>query len=419
MSEAAAAPRMRVVILTQVFRPELGALANRIHPIARHLRDAGHGVAVATGMPNYPQGRVFPEYRGRRFMREDMDGITVIRTLSYTTARNLSKWAQLRSYLSFVPAVFWSALRAGGTDVVLVTSPPLFPVIAGIALAKLRRAKLVLDLRDLWPDEIVAVGAASEGSASVRAMRALERWAYRSAHRVACTTPAFMDTVEARGVPRERLLLLPNGADLDLFRPLPRDNAVTAGYGLGERFVVAYSGLLGLKHGLESLVEAAELLAGVPDIVLLLQGDGPARGALEELVRRKGLRNVVLAPARPIEDVPYVLARADVCVTNLLPDPYLHKIIPVKIFEYMAMGRPVVAALQGEGARVVQEAEAGLVVPPSDARAIADAILALYRDPEGRARMGESGRRHVVERYSRAATSARLEEALEELVAGG
>jgi glycosyltransferase involved in cell wall biosynthesis len=408
---------MRIVILTQVFRPELGALANRIQPIADHLNRAGHTVAVATGMPNYPKGRVFPEYRGRVMMRERIDGITVLRTISYMTPRNVSKWGQLASYLSFVPAVFLAAMRAGRLDVVLVTSPPLFPAIAGVAVAKLRRAQLVVDLRDLWPDEIVAVGAAREGSVPVRIMRALERWAYRHADRVSCTTRAFMDTVEERGVPREKLILVPNGADIELFRPLPRDNPIAAEYGFGDRFVVTYSGLLGLKHGLDSLVHAAEHVAGEPDIVFFIRGDGPARASLEELVRRKGLRNVVFGGERPIADVPYLLARADLCVTNLLPDPYLDKIISVKIFEYMAMEKPVIAALSGEGARIVSEADAGIVTPPSDARAIADAVLELHRDLDRRRRMGENGRRYVVEGYSRSATAARLEEYLKEMVA--
>jgi len=417
MSAPATAGRLSVVILTQVYRPELGALANRIHPIARHLRDAGHRVCVATGMPNYPRGEVFPGYRGRRFMREDMDGIEVLRTLSYVTPRNVSKKAQLRSYLSFVPAVFLSAMRAGKVDVVVVTSPPLFPALAGAAVALIRRARLVLDLRDLWPDEIVAVGAAAEGSRAVKVMRALERWAYRRSDKVACTTPAFMETVAGRGVPRERLMLLPNGADLELFRPLARDNPVARELGLGDRFVVAYSGLLGLKHGLETLVEAADLLRDHAEIAFLIQGDGPAHGSLEEMVRARGLTNVTLAPARPIDDIPGVLAGADICATNLLPDEYLHKIIPVKLFEYMAMERPIVAAIHGEGARVVREAGAGIVVPPSDARAFADAVLELYRDPERRRAMGQSGRRHVEEHYSRGATAARLEQAMVELVA--
>lgn len=408
---------MRVVIITQIFLPEMGALANRIYPLARHLREAGHQVTIATGMPNYPKGEIFPEYRGRRTMRETIDGITVERTRCYTTPRNVSKWSQLRGYLSFLPAALRSAWRAGPVDVVFVTSPPLFPLLTAMVLRRLRRAALILDLRDLWPDEIVAMGAADEGSAPVRAVRALERRGYRSADRITCTTRAFMDTVEDRGGDRRKLVFLPNGADLDLFRPLPADNPVAAEYPFGDRFVVTYSGLLGLKHGVGSIVEAADLLRDERDIVFFIRGEGPARPAIEAMIRDRALDNVILGGERPMQDIPHLLARSDACVTNLLPDPYLHKIISVKIFEYMACAKPVIAALEGEGARVVREADAGLVVPPCDARGIADAVLELHRDRERGRAMGERGREHVIANYSRAATAARLDETLRDIAA--
>jgi len=202
----------------------MGALPNRLDPLTRHLAEHGHEVFVATGMPNYPRGEVFPDYRGRHFMRERRDGATVLRTHYYTTARNVSRRAQLLSYLSFLPAVLHSGWRAGRVDAVFVTSPPIFPAVPAILLAKLRGAKLVVDLRDLWPDEVVAVGAAREGSAPIRVLRAIERWMYRSADVVTCTTRAFADTVAERGVGEEKRRLLPNGADVELFRPLPREN---------------------------------------------------------------------------------------------------------------------------------------------------------------------------------------------------
>lgn len=406
---------MRVLIVTHLFRPEMGALANRMYPIVRQLVSEGHEVFVATGMPNYPAGVVHPEYRGKRFLREELDGATVFRTAYYVVPRNKSKSSQLLSYLSFLPAAFLSGWRAGKVDVVFMTSPPLFLVLPGIWLAKLRGAKIVLDLRDLWPDEFVAVGAAAETSAFIRIMRAMERWAYRSADCVACTTRAFIDTVVERGAPREKTVFAPNGADVDLFRPLPPENPIAAEYPFGQRFVVMYSGLMGIKHGLDTVIEAAELLREEKDIVFFLRGNGPRREKLMKMVEDKKLENVLFGEERSLEDLPYLISRADACVTSLLPDAYLEKIISVKIFEYMACEKPVVAALGGEGARVIKEAGAGLVVPAGDACAIADAVMKLYRDPECRAEMGQRGRRHVIENYSRGVTAARLEKTLRKL----
>ena len=409
---------MRILFVTQIFLPEMGALSNRLYPFVRRLVAGGHEVFVATGMPNYPKGEVFAEYRGRRAMREERDGYTVLRTRSYVTPRNQSKWAQLRSYLSFIPAALRGGWRAGRVDVVFVTSPPLFTVVPALLLAWLRGARLVLDLRDLWPDELVTYGGMGERSLPVRLLRLLERRAYRSAACVLGTTTAILDTAVERGVAPGKTFFVPNGADLELFRPLPPDNEVARGYPFGDRFVVMYSGLFGIKHSLEVLLEAAALLREHRDIVFFLLGDGARREALKARAEEMGLTNVIFGGERPVEEVPPLVARADVCFAAVRPEPYPKKVISVKVFEYLACERPVVGALSGESARVLEESGGGIVVAPGDARATAEAVLALYRDPARRARMGRQGRRYVEENYSRYAWAARLERRLAELTRG-
>ena len=216
---------MRILIITQIFTPEMGAQANRLQPMVRHLVKAGHDVFVATGMPNYPSGVVADAYRGVRFVRETVDGATVLRSAYFTTPRNKSKWAQLRSYLSFVPAAFHSGLKAGPIDIVFVTSPPIFPAVAAMLLAKIRRSKLIFDVRDLWPDEIMACGAAREGSMGVLLIRLIERIVYKSADRICCTTRAFMELVAQRGADMSKIVFLPNGADLSIFNSPVDDGA--------------------------------------------------------------------------------------------------------------------------------------------------------------------------------------------------
>jgi glycosyltransferase involved in cell wall biosynthesis len=406
---------MRILIVTQIFLPEMGALANRLYPIVRQLGAAGHEVSVATGMPNYPEGIVFPEYRGKRFLRERIDGCTVIRTAYFTTPRNQSKWTQLASYLSFIPAAVRSGLCAGKVDLVLVTSPPIFPVLPAIWLAKLRGARLVLDIRDLWPDELITYGGAREGSLPVRIIRVIERWGYRVADCVTCTTQSMLDIVVDRGVGREKTLLLPNGADLETFRKLPRENSIVNEYPFGDRFVVMYAGLFGIKHSLEVLLDAAHLLREQKDIVFFLIGNGARRDALKEQAWRLNLDNVIIAEERSVKDIPWLLARAGACFAAVRPEPYPQKVISVKVFEYWACEKPVVGALSGESARLLEESGGGFVVPPGDARATAESILTLYRNPELRATMGALGRRYVEQHYSRAAWAARLEETLRDM----
>ncbi|HJU53662.1 MAG TPA: glycosyltransferase family 4 protein, partial [Pyrinomonadaceae bacterium] len=400
---------MRILFVAQIFPPEMGAAANRLYPMVRQFVAAGHEVMVATGMPNYPRGEVFPEYKGKRVMREEVDGYTVLRTNYFTTPRNQSKLAQLRSYLGFIPAALRSGRRAGKLDVVFVTSPPIFTVVPALLLAKLRGAKLVLDVRDLWPDELVTYGGFGENSAAARVTRAIACWAYREADCVAATTEAIVDAVVERGGDRAKTFFLPNGADLELFRPLPPQNELSAQYPFGNRFVVMYSGLFGIKHSLEVLLEAASLLKDHKEIVFFLLGNGARRDALVEEARAKGLDNVIFGDERGVKEIPHLLARADLCFAAVRPEPYPKKVVSVKVFEYLACEKAVVGALSGESARVLDESGGGIVVPPGDARATADAILALYRDPARRAEMGKVGRRYVEEHYSRSAWAARLE----------
>ncbi|RYG25081.1 glycosyltransferase WbuB [bacterium] len=406
---------MRILIITQIFLPEMGALANRMYPFVRELVNQGHDVVVATGMPNYPAGVVFKEYQGKKTMSEKMEGFTVERTAYYTAPRNQSKKSQLRSYLSFLPAVYRSGKRAGRCDVVFVTSPPIFPAVPAMMLAKKWKAKLVFDIRDLWPDEIVAVGAAKEGSKAVEMVRRVERKVYKMADIVSCTTHAFIDTVCSRGVDRKKTILTPNGADLAIFHPREKFNEHVEEYGLGDRFVVMYSGLLGIKHGLETILEAAKHLQDEKGIVFFMRGNGPRKEALFDQAKEMGLDNVVFGGEKPMETLPYLISRADVCVTNLLPDAYLEKIISVKIFEYMACEKPVVAALAGESAKVITDADAGFVVPAGDGKAMADAIRKLYKDRELCEAMGKRGRKHVEENYSRELIAKRLAETLGQL----
>jgi len=403
---------MRILIVTQIFRPEMGAQSNRLYPIVRQLALAGHEVFVATGMPNYPEGIVFPAYQGKRTLKEQTDGYTIFRTACYTAPRNKSKWSQLRSYLSFMPAALRSGMRAGKIDLVFVTSPPLFSAIPAILLASLRRARLVLDIRDLWPDEIVACGGATADSTPVRVMKALERLSYRAATAITCTTQSFIDTLLERGVPRDKTILIPNGADLQIFQPLSPHNPIVAEYPFGDRFVVMYSGVLGIKHGLEVVFEAARLLRDEKNILFFFLGSGARREALQEIANRQGLSNVIFGGERKVEDIPSLLARADICLTALLPDPYLEKIITVKVFEYLACAKPVVGAVTGETANLLASSGAGIVVSPNDGVGLAKGIRELYDDPARRFVMGRLGRRYVAENFSRVVWATRLEQKL-------
>jgi glycosyltransferase involved in cell wall biosynthesis len=389
---------MRILFIAQTYPPEMGAGAVRIHYFARHLRRLGHEVAVATGMPNYPRGQVFPQYEGKRAVREEIDGIPVYRTAYRTCPRNESKSAQARSYASFLGAALRSGLSAGRADLVVASSPPLFPAIAARILAKRWNAKLLLDIRDLWPDEIVACDGAREDSLPVRWIRKLERAAYGWADAVTCTTWPFAKRVEERGCDPSKIHFVPNGADVQSFFPQPRSSSHSLGV---EGQVVLYSGLIGIKHGLEVALQAAALMRERRDLTFVFVGAGSRERALHDEVDRLGLDNVRILPERSPCEIPDTLASADVCLSALRPNPYFEHILSVKLFEYMACGRPVVGAHRGESARLIQESGGGVVVPPGDAEAMAKALGWLADDKAARDRFGANGRKYVVEHYSR------------------
>lgn len=407
--------KMRVLVITQIYLPEMGALSNRLYPIIRRLVDAGHEVSVATGMPNYPAGKVLADYRGKFTADEEKDGYKILRTNYYTTPRNRSKLKQLLSYISFMPAVFFSGIRAAKCDVVLITSPPIFPVLPAILLAKIRGAKLAFDVRDLWSDELVTFGEMPEESISVKIARKLENWGYRLADIVSVTTKTLAETVVDRGSQKEETYYLPNGADIELFRPFPRHNSISQKYRFGDRFVVMYSGLFGIKHGLETLLEAAVILRERKDIVFFLLGDGVRREKIERFIEEQSLDNVIIGGEVGVEDVPKVIAGADVCFASFKKGEYTKKIISVKVFEYLACEKPVIGAFEGESAKVIEESNGGIVVSPNDAKAIADAIMKLYDDPSRRNEIGKAGRRYVEANFSRSEWAWKFEQKLADL----
>lgn len=405
---------MRILIITQNFLPEMGALPNRMYPFAEELAAAGHVVFVVTGMPNYPRGVVFPGYKAKLFSKEQFGSYTVLRAAYYPVARNKSKWSQALSYLSFLPGAFCNGLRAGKVDVVLVTSPPLFVGLPAMLLARLRGARLICDIRDLWPDEIVACGAATERSLSVRLVRAMERSIYTRADRICCTTRSFVETVIDRGADPGKMVYLPNGADLNLFRPLPADNPVAARFQMQNRFVAMYSGALGIKHGLATILEAAKLVEAEKDILFAFVGAGASESELRASAERMHLSNIMFLGEQKVTDVPSLIARADVCISCLAPSAYFNKIISVKLFEYLACGKPVIGLHSGETARVLNESGAGIVVAPGDSFTLAEAIRALYRDSERRARLASRGRGYIEQNFSRRAIAMQLNALLDE-----
>lgn len=402
--------------LVQQFPPEVGAGPARVVEMARRWVAAGARVTVVTGMPNRPAGRIHPDYRGKLFLEEDWEGMRVLRSWLYASPRGGFARTVVNNLTFMSTAAVHGLARARGIDVLIASSPPFFVHLAGAALGTLKRIPVVLEVRDLWPDYLVGMGMLRGWPAE--ALFALERRLLLQAEHVVAVTESFRRRLVRKGVAQGRLDVIPNGVDTGMYRRAnlapPIDTLRREGV---QEFIVGYMGNFGAGQGLRTVLEAAAILADqAPDVRLVLAGDGPDRPLLEATAT--ALRNVAIHPPIPKEATPAFYNACDICVVPLASFGILQETIPSKIFEVMACERPVLASLGGEAAKLVEESESGLVVPPGDARAMADGVLRLRAlGEERRAEMGRRGRAYVAEGFARDTLADRYLELLQRVSA--
>lgn len=407
---------MRILFFTDHFHPEPSAPAAHVYERARLWVRAGHSVTVICSAPNFPEGKVFPGYRNRLRTVEYLDGVRVVRVLTYVTA-NEGVIRRTADYLSYMLSSFLLAWLEERPDVVVSTSPHLFVPMAGVLHAMCRRAPHVFEIRDLWPASIAATKAlAGGGGRMLRLLERVELWLYRHSMRVLALTPAFKRDLVRRGIDSGKIDVVVGGANLELFQPgMARDREIEDCFGLRHRFVVGYLGTIGLAHGLENVLEAAERLRR-SDITFLFVGVGAAKNALESSARSRNLDNVVFAPRQVKSAMPRFWSVCDLSLVHLRDDPVFETVIPSKIFEAMAVGLPTLyVAPRGDGAAIVEQHRTGIVVPPMNAEALAESIRMLAGDHALRAELA-AGARRAAPLYSRSRQADATLEVLERAV---
>ena len=396
---------MRVLIVTHYFPPETGAPQTRLSGLAATWAADGDGVTVLTGMPNHPTGVLPPAYRRAVRRREHHDGYRVIRTWLYATP-NAGVARKTLGHLSFMASSVLLGWRASGpADVVVVSSPTFFSILSGWLLARLKRARFVVEIRDLWPAIFVELGVLTNRLV-IGALERLELAAYAAADQVVVVSEGFRADLIRRGVPPQKVHTIRNGVDLGRFPSGPESSVDRDGrrarLGAGpDDCLVLYAGTHGISQALSTVADAAALLDGRA-IRFAFVGDGADKKRLQRRVNELGLRNVVLLPGVPSAEMPALLAAADVCLVPLRNVPLFASFIPSKMFEYLAAGKAVVGSVTGEAAQILAEAGA-VVVPPEDSGSLAAAIAALAADPQLRAEIGRVGRAFVERSYDREA----------------
>jgi glycosyltransferase involved in cell wall biosynthesis len=387
-----------ILILTQYFPPESGAPSVRLMAMAQELQKLGIRVRVITGMPNYPLGVIYPKYRGRISMREEVNGIPVRRVWLYP-ASGQGTAKRLLNYLSFTFAAAVALATSRRPDLVFVEAQPVTLAIPAWLLKTVRGVPYVYNTPDLQVEH-----AADDAWITlrwlIRAAAWMESKLMRDAACVTTVTHAFIEHFHRQyGVPRERLTFLPNGADTNTLRPLPPDVAFADRLGVAGKKVFTYAGTMANYQGLEVLVDVAEKLRSRLDVVILMVGSGPVKERLLKMVNERGLPNIVFRTS-PFDEMPQLMSITTASLVVLRPIEISKKMRLSKAIPPLACGVPVIYAGWGETAEVVRLERVGITVEPGNATEIARSIEKLADDPLLARELGTRGRRLAEREYS-------------------
>jgi glycosyltransferase involved in cell wall biosynthesis len=407
---------LKLLIVTQYFWPE----SFRVNDLALGFREMGHEVEVLTGMPNYPRGSLYPGYGWLRPLTENYEGIRVVRVPLITRGRSKGLRLML-NYLTFAAAAcLLGPLRCRGEyDAVLIYEPsPVTVGLPGLLMARINNAPALFWVQDLWPDTLEAMGFCPAGFIA-RCTGWLSDFIHRRCDRVMVQSRAFMPRLEARGVAPSHIAYLPNWAESFYRPPSPQETTADPMAQIGG-FRIVFAGNIGSAQSFETIVDAAVRLRQVADLHWVVLGDGNMKEWLAAQIAKHDLgRQFHLLGQRPPEDMPAYFAHADALLVTLRADPVFSLTIPSKIQSYLACAKPVVAALDGEGAAVMQESGAGVVCAAENGAALAEAVLAVYRmSPQQRAACGARGRIYYEDNFERGLLLHRLNDWIAQLGRG-
>ena len=401
---------MKILFLSHYFPPEVNAPATRTWEHCKQWVAMGHEVTVVSCVPHHPMGKAYPGYKNKLVHVEYKDGIKAIKVLTYITA-NEGFLKRTFNYVFYMLMVTLLAPFLSRTDVVISTSPQFFNGLAGYFVSRIKRAPWLLEIRDLWPESIVAVGAITNPRI-IAALEWIERFVYRKADHVVAVTNAFKTHILAHGGREGRVTVIRNGVDLGFFSHRERDTDYARELGVEGKFVAAYVGTHGMAHGLDVLVETAEKLCDRDDIVILTAGDGAERKRLEQAVQQRGLTNIKMLGQLPKSDMPRLWTITDASLVLLRKLDLFLTVIPSKIFESMAMKKPVILGVRGESQEIIEAAGAGITIEPENADELAAAILRLADSPALGVEYGESGHAYVAEHFDRQRLATTFEQIL-------
>ena len=400
----------------------MGAPAARASELARHWVEAGHEVSVLTGFPNHPTGVVPPEWRDRlrrMIYQEKADGVNVFRTWLWPLP-NRKAHERMRNYASFCVSAALRGMAPPRPDVIIASSPQLLVGLSGWWLHFARHVPFVFEVRDLWPESLTAVGVGDENTLLHHALVTVADFLYQRSDHIVVVTPAFKEHLMRRWrVPAEKISVVENGVETGLFAPASStaNTALRRELGADGKFLVCYIGTMGMAHGLETLLDAAAQLQGQnSNAHFLLVGEGAEKERIKASAQSRGLANVTFLDQQPREKIPAFISASDACLVLLKKTDVFKTVIPTKMLEFMSCARPVILGVDGQARQIIEEAAAGIVIEPENADALVRAIQQLSADRELATALGQKGREHVLQHFSRGKTAEKYIEVLQRII---
>lgn len=379
----------------------MGAPSARTFEHARHWANLGHDVTVVTGFPNHPTGIIRPEYRGEFVKREQVEGIDLLRTWVYCAANKGFFRRVLNFFSFFFSSLILGALMTRRPDVVVGTSPQFFCAVAAYYLSRIKRVPFVFEVRDIWPQSAIEMGVL-KNRWLIRALEAIEMHLYTQAALIVPVAESTREYLLGKGVAPEKIKIITNGVDAGyLASDSIAPEEVRRQLGLEGKFVVSYIGTHGMAHALEVVLNVAERFRHDPGLHFLFVGEGAEKAKLKQMAAALSLTNLTFLDQQSRERLLGYYRASDVSLVPLRRLTIFRKVLPSKLFELMGVGCPIICSVEGEAARLVEQAEAGLCIEPESADALFAAINRLRTEPELRNRMKANGQQFVKTHYLR------------------
>lgn len=391
---------MKIVVICHYFPPEIGAPSARLYEMSKRWVELGNEVHVVTCFPNHPTGIIPNEYKGMKYKLENMDGIYVHRNYVYATP-NKGFVKKTLGHISFmISSVLISMKKIENPDVIITSSPTFFSMFSGYWFSLRKKADFILEIRDLWPAAMIELGVMKEGFIT-KILEKMELFLYRKSKKLIMVTKAFKDNVVNRGIDEDKVYVITNGVNQELFYPKEKSIELITKYNLQNKFVISYVGAHGISQNLSTILEVAKRLEAHENMVFLFVGEGAEKDKLKQIVKEKKIGNVQFVDAQPKELIPEFYNISDICLIPLRNVELFKTFIPSKMFEIMACGIPIVASLEGEAAQILKESKAASIVKPDNSDEIAEAIEDLINHKERYNQMKANGPNFVHENYSR------------------